>query len=170
MVGCSSVGCVGNVLWEGTVEAGVSKGDGDSEVGLEFVRGNDAAPAASEGAAATDEAEDVVATADGCACVTAGDVERGTDASGADRLNDDAASVDVMDVVPASLVPAEVVASKPLSKSRDLRLWNMPKRSKDLFTDGDDVPLCGLLVSPFTSKKRAKRLLCSLSVSSCARS
>ena len=85
MVGCSSVGCVGNVLWEGTVEAGVSKGDGDSEVGLEFVRGNDAAPAASEGAAAAaDETEDAVEDAGGCACVTADDVERGADASGVD--------------------------------------------------------------------------------------
>lgn len=80
MVGCSSVGCVGRVLWEGTVEAGVCKGDGDSDAGLEYVRGNDAAPAASEGAAAADETED----AGGCACVTAGDVERGADASGAD--------------------------------------------------------------------------------------
>ena len=85
MVGCSSVGCVGRVLWEGTVEAGVCKGDGDSDAGLEYVRGNDAAPAASEGAAAAaDETEDAVEDAGGCACVTAGDVERGADASGAD--------------------------------------------------------------------------------------
>lgn len=53
--------------------------------------------------------------------------------------------------------------------SRFCTLWSMPKRSREL-TEGDAVPESVVFDSPFTSKKRAKRLDRSVSGSSWARS